>query len=384
MSSPMDVERSRQSGRGRNAQSPSEVPLAGWKDVLWRLYGEVSDDRVMLVAAGVTYYILLAFVPGLTAFISVYGLVLDPGTVSEHVSMLQGIVPGGGMEIIEEQLQRLVSQGDSSLSFALIISVGIALWSANAGMKALFEAMNVAYDEREERSFIRLTAITLCFTLGAIVTIGVMLAVVIVLPAALQFVGLGEGTEWLIRIVSYLLLFCLLSLGIAALYRWGPNRRDAQWRWITPGSLLSLIGTLIISILFTWYTANFGSYDATYGSLGAIVGFMTWMWISLILLILGGELNSELEHQTSADTTVGGDQPMGERGARMADTVGKAYGETGLGTLPGQEKTQPAPTSGRGNDYRIGRAEKISIGTLAVTVPAALLLSWMQRRSARR
>ncbi|SJZ68373.1 YihY/virulence factor BrkB family protein [Consotaella salsifontis] len=379
MTSTIDTERSEQNGRGREADGPTQIPLQGWKDILWRLYNEVSDDRIMLVAAGVTYYILLAFVPGLSAFISIYGLFLDPSTVTGHLSMLQGIIPGGAMDILQEQLTRLAERGNTSLSLTLLISLGLALWSANAGMKALFEAMNVAYDEKESRGFIKLTAVSLLFTLGAMAMIMAIIVVVIGLPAVFAFIGLGTGTEWLIQILSYAALFVLLSLAIAALYRWAPNRSQAKWRWITPGGALGLIGTLIISVLFTWYTSNFGSYDATYGSLGAIIGFMTWMWISLVLLILGGELNSELEHQTAMDTTTGVEQPMGERGARMADSVGRNWGEAARPSknamFPGEQKGAPPPPPER---------RKISLGTLAVTVPAALILSYAQKRAKRR
>ncbi|KQT54507.1 ribonuclease BN [Aureimonas sp. Leaf454] len=363
--------------RGRHADGPGEIPAKGWTEVLWRVYDEINKDRVMLIAAGVTYYILLAFVPGLTAFLSLYGLVADPATVAEHVGDLQGLVPGGALDILNEQLTRLASEGETTLGLTLLISVAIALWSANAGIKALFEAMNIAYDEVETRSFLKLNAVSLLFTFGAIVMMGLMLGVVIVLPTVLSFIGLGEGTEWLLRIAGFVALLLVLSLGIAALYRWGPDRASPKWRWITPGAILALLATIVVSALFSWYAANFGSYNATYGSLGALIGFMTWIWLTSILLIVGGELNSELEHQTARDSTTGAERPLGSRGAIMADTVAgldeTAAADSGLS---GQEHRR-----GRREGRIEGRREGVAWGTLVVAVPAALLLTVLQRRA---
>lgn len=308
-------------GRGQSASSPAAIPSRGWKDILVRVGGEISKDRVMLIAAGVTFYLLLAMVPAMSAFISIYGLFADPATVQQQLQMLEGFIPGGGMAILDEQLSRLAGQANTTLGVTLAISLAIALWSTNAGVKALFEAMNVAYGEQERRSFIKLTAISLAFTLATIVAGVIGLGVIVLLPTALQFVGLAQGTEWLIRLGSYALLAAMALLGLAALYRWGPCRANAKWRWITPGAVLTVVVTLIVSVLFSWYVANFGSYNETYGSLGALIGFMTWIWITSTIVIVGAELNAEMEHQTARDTTTEPTMPMGHRGARMADQV---------------------------------------------------------------
>lgn len=360
--------------RSREARGPLQIPASGWKEVLWRVYGEINGDRVMLIAAGVTYYLLLAFVPGLSAFLSLYGLVADPGTVAEHVGQLRGIVPEGGLQILDEQLKRLAAEGQATLGLTLAISLAIALWSANAGVKSLFESMNVAYDEVESRSFIKLNAVSLLFTLGAIVTMILMLGVIVVLPAALSFVGLGQGTEWLIRLAGFAALLVVLSLGIASLYRWGPDRSTAKWRWITPGAILALVATIVVSALFSWYATNFGSYNATYGSLGALIGFMTWIWLTSTLLIVGAELNSELEHQTSTDSTTGAERPLGSRGAIMADSVA-GIDETA------RDETVNGAARRRGRAQ--GRREGMALGSLAVALPAALLLTVLQRRAER-
>ncbi|MCQ8783317.1 YihY/virulence factor BrkB family protein [Mangrovibrevibacter kandeliae] len=377
MTDAIDIARSHQQGRGRQAQRPSDIPRQGWKDIFWRLWGEISDDRVMLVAAGVTYYILLAFVPGLTATISMYGLVADPHTIAEQVSMLQGIVPGGALDILNDQLNRLTQQNDSALSFAFVVSILIALWSANSGMKSLFEAMNVAYDQKETRSFVKLTLTSFVFTLGLIAMILAMVVLVVVLPPVLDFLGFGNSAQWLVQIASFAVLFLMLSLGIAALYRWGPNRQNAKWRWITPGTILSLLLTLVVSVLFSWYSANFGSYNATYGSLGALIGFMTWMWLSNTIVIVGGELNSELEHQTAEDTTTGAPQPMGSRGATMADSVGQASsGDAASGLGPGGKGAKAARQ--RAEVERLERDATVAVATLAVALPAALIVSLLR------
>ncbi|MCK5930947.1 MAG: YihY/virulence factor BrkB family protein [Fulvimarina manganoxydans] len=344
------------SARGREAERPSDIPTRGWIDILKRVYTEIGDDRVLLTAGGVTYYLLLAFFPGLTALVSVYGLFADPGEVQAHLQQLAGILPGGALDIIEEQLDRIAGQGQTTVGLAFVASLLIALWSANAGMKALFEAMNIAYDEREERGFIWLTVTSFAFTLCAIAGVLLLIGVTVVMPVVLNAVGLGQGVEWLIRILSYVLILVLASLAAAALYRWGPDRAKAKWRWITPGMLVAVLVVAVVSVLFTWYVANFGSYNETYGSLGALIGFLTWIWISVSILIIGAELNAEMEHQTAADTTTPPERPLGQRGANMADHVAgqEATEAAGRQDRPRNREAQDVrdPTSGRNDDSR--------------------------------
>ena len=313
--------------RGRGASKVAEIPTAGWKDILWRTYSEVVNDHVMLIAAGVTFYTLLALVPGLTALVSIYGLFADPVTLDRHMELLEGLIPSGGLDIVREQLRRLAEQGQTKLGLTSLVAFAIALWSANSGVKSMFEAMNVAYDEEEKRSYVRLTAVTMVFTLATFAAILLLIGLIVVLPTVLQLIGLGTAAQWAARAGGLVLMLLLMLAGLAALYRFGPSRHAAQWRWITPGAVLAMVIILMTSGLFTWYVASFGSYDATYGSLGAIFGFMTWLWIAAIIVIVGAELNSEIEHQTERDTTTGRPRPMGDRGAVMADTIGDAYGD---------------------------------------------------------
>ncbi len=311
-------------GRGRSADTPTEIPAQGWKDILWRTYEEFSKDRIMSVAAGVTYYALLALFPAIAALVSIYGLFADPATIQDHLNTLSGVLPAGALDIIREQVTRIASKGGGALGFGFIFGLGLSLWSANAGMKAIFDALNIVYGEEEKRSFIKLNLMSLSFTLGAIVFILVALTGIIVLPIVLNFIGLGSGAEWLVSLARWPILLIGVVLGLSLIYRFGPSRDKAEWRWVTPGGIIAAVLWLAVSMLFSWYVANFGSYNETYGSLGAVIGFMTWIWLSTIVVLLGAEINSEMEHQTAKDTTEGTDQPMGVRGARMADTIGVA------------------------------------------------------------
>ena len=256
----------------------------------------------------------------------------------------------------------MAEQGQTRLGLASLGAFAIALWSANSGVKSMFEAMNVAYDEEEKRSYVRLTAVTMAFTLATFAAILLLIGLIVVLPTILQFIGLGNAAQWAARIGGLVIMVLLMIAGLAALYRVGPSRQAAQWRWITPGAILAIIVILVTSGLFTWYVAFFGSYDATYGSLGAIFGFMTWLWIAAIIVIVGAELNSEIEHQTVCDTTTGRPRPMGERGAVMADTIGRSFADAEIDV---RGASQPART----------RSEPLPLGRLraacrAVVVPA--------------
>jgi membrane protein len=311
-------------GRGRSASTPSEIPAKGWKDILWRVYANISEHRVVSIAAGVTFFVLLAIFPAIAALVAIYGLVADPSTIAHHLNDLSSVMPGGGSEIIGDQLQRLTSQPSSKLGFALLAGVAVSLWSANAGMKALFDALNVVYGEKEKRSFIRLNLISLAFTLGSILLLMIAFSAIAVLPAVLGYLGLSSAAEWLIEIGKWPVLLLFVAAAISLVYREGPSRQKPQWRWVTWGSGFASIAWLVVSILFSWYASHFGSYNKTYGSLGAAIGFMTWMWLSSVVILLGAELDAEMEHQTARDTTTGAPRPPGERGAQVADTVGQA------------------------------------------------------------
>ena len=317
-------ERAQESGRGRHAQAPWQIPWQGWKDILWRTYEQIGEDRLLAVAAGVVFYGLLAVFPAVTALVSLYGLFASPSTISDELSFLAGIFPQGAVDILREQIGRLTAGSGAKLGFGFIFGLAVALWSANAGMKAIMDALNVVYEEKEKRGFIKLNLISLAFTIAAIVSVLLALGAVVVLPVALSYLGLQNLTGLLFRLARWPLLLLVVIFGLAVLYRYGPSRREPRWQWISVGSAFAAVAWLISSALLSWYLASFADYNATYGSLGAGIGMMMWMWISAIVILFGAQLNSEIEHQTARDSTVQGEKPLGARGAVMADTVGKA------------------------------------------------------------
>ena len=319
--------RATQHGRGRNADQPARIPWRGWKDILWRTYEQISADRLMLIAAGVVFYAMLAVVPAITALVSMYGLFTKAGTIGVQLEFLSTVMPATSYALISDQVVRIASHSDGKLTFAFVLGLGIALWSANAGMKAIFDALNVVYDEDEKRGIVTLNAVSLIFTLAAIISLLLALGAVVVLPLVLAFVGFtAEYYAGALPLLRWPALFVLMVFGLAVLYRFGPSRRHAKWRWVSVGSVVAALAWIGVSLAFSWYLSRFADYNATYGSLGAVIGLMMWLWISTLVILVGAELNSEIEHQTARDSTVGAEKPLGLRGAVMADTVGAAQG----------------------------------------------------------
>jgi membrane protein len=311
-------------GHGRSADTPSEIPSRGWKDILLRVYDNISEHRVLALAAGMTFYGLLAIFPALAALVAIYGLFADPASITAHLDSLSGFLPGGAMNVARDQLTRVASKGSQTLGWTFLIGLVISLWSANAGMKSLFDTLNVIYGEREKRGLIKLNAVSLLFTLAGVAFTLLAIAALVVLPIVLNFFGQSGSADLLLKAGRWPVLVVVLTFALAVVYRYGPSREAPRWRWITWGSALAAILWLGASLLFSWYTANFGSYNKTYGSLGAVIGFMTWMWISAIVILIGAEVDAEMEHQTAHDTTTGRAKPMGARGAEVADTLGPA------------------------------------------------------------
>lgn len=309
--------------RGRLASSPFEMPARGWKDML-RVYSNISEHRVLALAAGMTYYSLLAIFPAIAALVAIYGLFSDPTAIGWHLDQLSGILPGGALDVARDQLTRVASKGTGTLGTTFVIGLLVSLWSANAAMKSLFDTLNIVYGEKEKREFLKLNAVSLSFTLAGILFVLAALGAVVVIPVVLNFIGLSNSADLMLRIARWPAMFVAVALALALIYRYGPSREAPQWRWITWGSAVAAVLWLAASALFSWYAASFGKFNETYGSLGAVIGFMTWLWISAIVILLGAELDAEMEHQTARDTTTGSPQPMGTRGATMADTVGSA------------------------------------------------------------
>ncbi len=296
-------------GRRNADESPrAEEPVdrtdgTAWskfKRILVGTYKGFANDRIVLVAAGLTFFGLLAIFPAITALVSIYGLVSDPAAVREHVDLLAGVLPGGAMEILREQLDRIVNQDSAALGFGLALSLAVAFWTANGGMKSLFTALNIVHDEDEGRGFFKLTLVTLGFTVAMVLFFVTVLSVIVALPLGLQWVGLQADLLLLLR---WPLLLAVVVVLLAVVFRYGPDRRRLPWRGVLWGAAVAAVLWLALSILFSWYVQNFGSYNKTYGSLGAIIGFMTWMWLSWIVILSGAELNAALEREGRTDRT---------------------------------------------------------------------------------
>jgi membrane protein len=310
-------------GHGRHAEKPGQIPPRGWKDILLRVKDRLSEDHLTMIAAGVAFYALLAIFPGIAALVSLYGLFFDAADVEQQMSMLAGVLPGDALAILTTEVKRVAGASSGALTLGVVGGFAMALWSATSGTKAIFEALNIAYAEREKRGFFRLTAIALLFTLGAVLFVLVALALIAVLPAVLDYLGLGDAGKVMISIARWPLLAAAVILALGLLYRHGPSRDRPRWRWVTWGAATATVLWLVGSLLFSFYTANFADYNATYGSVGAIILLLMWFYISALIILIGAELNAEMEHQTAKDTTEGAPQPMGQRGATMADTLGR-------------------------------------------------------------
>ena len=288
------IEHSRETVRQRLG-GPQPVPAEGAWALSKRAYRAFNRDRILLVAAGVTFYLLLAMVPALASFISLYGLFLDPQDVDRQIGQLAGIVPQEALSVLRDQASRIAAQGRSTLSFAFLITLVISLWSANSGVKAIMEALNIANEEREQRSFLTLNIQSLVLTLGAMAFLAAMLAALAVLPVVLQLAGLEGVGRLLLAYGRWPVLLVVVIAALAVLYRYGPSQRRPEWRWLTWGSILAAIGWLAFSALFSWYVEHFASYNRTYGSLGAVIGFMTWLWLSITIVLAGAELDAQTE-----------------------------------------------------------------------------------------
>jgi membrane protein len=279
------------------AKMKADPPVRGWFSVLKRMYYRFSEDRVTTVAGGVTFFSLLAIFPAIAALVSIYGLFSDPTRLTGHIESLRHVMPEGGVEVVGDQMRHVASQGRSALGTTFFISLAISLWSANSGMKALFDALNIVYDVNERRSFFRLNAISLMYTFGAIGFILLALAALVVLPVVFSYVGLGSAIAQILNVGRWPALLIVLMFTLALVYRFGPNRERAKWRWITWGSAIAALLWLGASALFSWYAESFGNFNRTYGTLGAVIGFMMWLWISAIVILVGAELDAELECQ---------------------------------------------------------------------------------------
>lgn len=279
--------------------SALQLPASRWWAIFKRVYHQFNDDRILAIAAGVVFYALLAVFPAITAFVSLFGLFADPSTVMNQVSDLKGLIPAGAFSILQDQISRAGSGGTASLSLTSIFALLFAIWSANSGTKAIMDASNVVYGEKEERSFFKLNLVSLLLTVGAMATLLVAIGAVVVLPLLLS--AFGVQSAGYIGLLRWPILLVLILSGLAALYRFGPSRRQPYWSLLSIGACTAAAVWIASSALLSWYLTNFANYSAVYGSLGAMIGLMIWMWVSAIVILLGAELDAEIAHEIHGD-----------------------------------------------------------------------------------
>jgi len=319
--------RAEEPGRGREAEWPREIPWQGWKDILKRTWQEIGADNLGLVSAGVAFYWMLALFPAMAALISLYGLVADPADVQRQMEAVAFLMPVEVAQVIKEQLIAVAAAAPSGLSLGVLVSLAITIFSATKGTTAIIQALNIAYEEEERRSFIRHNLLALALTLGGILVFLIALGLIVLIPFLLQAVWLDFAADWVVLVGRWFLLAGLVFGMLVLIYRIGPNRRDPKFRWVAWGAAFATLLWILGSLVFAWYVQAFGSYNKTYGSIGAVIVTLLWLYVSAYIVLLGAEVNSEIEHQTARDSTVGPGRPMGERGAFMADSVGKRYDE---------------------------------------------------------
>lgn len=325
-----DAFEAREPGRGRTADDPRRFPRKGWIDIAWRAGAAYFGDRLGFVAGGITFFTLLALAPALGAFVSLYGLFASPERAWDHLFLLRDVMPEGAANFIGDELRRLAETRTPGLSLALAGSLALSLWSANAAVRALFYGLNLAYRETEKRNIVVYNLVCLLFTLGALAFVIVTTGMVVVAPVLASTVGLGELLGAL-QPLRWPLLLAVYVAGLTLVYRWGPCRARARWRWLTPGAVVAALLSLVVSAAFSFYLAEFADFRRAYGPLGAFMGFLLWTWLSTQVILIGAKLNAEMEHQTAVDTTVGPPRPMGRRGALVADTLGPRRGARGTG-----------------------------------------------------
>jgi membrane protein len=317
---------SAEADRGRLAHQPQEVPAKGWWDVVWRVKDQVAADNVSIVAGGLALFALLSVFPSLAAAVAIYGLFGSPEAIAAQAQTFGELLPRGTLEIIEVQLNDLAGQRRDRLSTGALVAFLLALWSARRGMVALITSMNVAYNEAERRGFFHRLALSLLFTISGVTGFVLVVLFGVAAPVLVGYLPLGGAAEWVLLAVRWALLWLIAVLALSALYRFAPNRNKAQWHWVSWGSGIAATLWLIGSILFSLYVRNFDTFGRTYGALGGVVVMLMWFYVSAFVVILGAEINSELERQTVRDTTEGTPKPLGERGAFSADTVGPRAG----------------------------------------------------------
>jgi membrane protein len=309
-------------GHGRQADVPQQIPARGWLDIAKRTAREVKADQVPLLGAGVAFYALLSLFPAIIAGVSIYGLVADPQTVRDQIAKLTEKLSPETATILGQQIQQVTSGAGGALGLATVIGILTALWSASSGMKALVTGVNLAYDETEGRKFVKLRGLAILLTLGAMVLMAVALTLIVAFPAVAD--SWPTALRWTVGVLRWVLLAGLLIAALAVLYRFAPDRDEPRWTWVSWGSGIATVLWILASIGFSVYVNAFGNYNKTYGALAGIIILMFWLYLTAVIVLVGAELNTEMELQTAKDTTAGPSRPMGEREAHAADHVAES------------------------------------------------------------
>jgi membrane protein len=308
--------------KGHQANSPAEMPWRAWKDIAARTYKRTWDDNVGLVAAGVAFYGFFALLSLLGVVVLAYGFAADPRLVIRDVNGLTAILPTDVATLIGSQLMTAVETSEGKKGAALLLALVVGLYGGTNGAAATITSLNIAYEEKEKRSLLVFYVTAFAMTLVAIVLALLMLLATTAAAALGEIVPHASNVAVIAGKVLTDAALVLVAAAVAAtLYRFGPSRENAKWKWITPGSAFTAVSWLILTLLFGFYVSHLTNYSATYGSLGAVVALLTWMYLSAYAFVFGAELNSEIEHQTAKDSTTGSPEPMGDRGAWAADNV---------------------------------------------------------------
>ncbi len=308
---------------GATGESPLAMPRAAWWAIVKRVYVMTGFHNLSLLAAGVAFYAFLAFVPLIGSIVLLYGLVGDPQTVAQSIDMLSGLAPSEVLTILRDQLLAIVTSSKTAQGFGLLLAILVALYGAMRAATAMIAALNIINEEPETRSFFRTTAVAALITVGmvSVALVGVLSISVFAYVSNFLAPYLGTAAALLIQLATWAFAGALVSFTFAIFFRYAPDRRAAKWRWLSVGSVLSTLLWVAITAGFGFYVADVSDYNATYGSLAAVVIFLMWLFLSAYAVLIGAEVNAEMERQTMVDSTIGPERPIGQRGAAMADNL---------------------------------------------------------------
>jgi membrane protein len=305
---------------GRDALRPTAIPWQGWRQILIRVYQSLMRDNVTVIAAGVAFWAILAVFPGVAAIISAYGLLADPAQARADLEGFATLMPPQARQVLFAQVDAIVGRSPQALSAGALVSLFLTIWSAKKGIMALMAAINIAYGEEERRSLVRAHLIALALTAAGVLFMVFTLVLVAGVPLVLGFLPLRDLTAQVWLLLRWPVLAALAVLAIALFYRHAPSRRQARMRWVSWGAVVATLLWLAASAGLSFYVQSFGTFNETYGTLGAVVVLLVWLFLSALALLIGAQLNAEIEHQTNRNSTVGRWRPMGKRGAHVADT----------------------------------------------------------------